>query len=111
MQLLETASGDVIERLSELKGTDLLEFFRSFHWNKCLRVLLLNLSDGELRALLESIIDALPEDIRDVVTVGDTKEGASRGSSDSVQDVYCSQNYKKIAACRHGSYLGLSQLR
>ena len=34
--------------------------------------MLLNLSDGELRALLEFIIDALPVETRDVVTIGET---------------------------------------
>ena len=74
MSLLETIPQNASQTLLELKGADLLEFFRKIHWNMCLKVLLLNLSDDELRELLEEIIDALPEEHAARLNVGSAKE-------------------------------------
>lgn len=74
MQLLETSPPDASQRLTELKGTDLLEFFRSLHWTKCLKFILLNLSDSDLKSVLQSLINSFPDDHKETLSIGDSKE-------------------------------------
>lgn len=65
MSLLEAAPADTLTRLQELKGADLLVFFNSLHWNKCLTVLLLKAPDDLLKSVLEAFIEAVPDKDQD----------------------------------------------
>lgn len=65
MSLLEVIPDDAQQQIQELSGTDLLVYFKSFHWKKCLKPYLLNLPDASLRDLLLRLHQAIPDDLRE----------------------------------------------
>lgn len=69
MALLELIPEDARQRIQELSETDLLVYFKSFDWNKCLKAYLLNLSETSLRDLLRRLYNATPQENRDALAV------------------------------------------
>lgn len=87
--LLECAPDDTSQKLRELKGGELLSFFRSLHWDLFLCSHLSALTVGELKPLLVGLKNALPAGVAENVIL---PEGDSESSDflDEFRSLYVS---------------------